>query len=131
MSEEFSPIVTETFSELPPDQRKTKARIVFQGSWVRDGEGQQAVFDIMGSTPSTIESSKHLDCWGGREGYAVEIADGVRAYTQVPLQGPATWCRLADSIAPPEWKAKFRDPVCLFDGKFIWSPVRRHILARL
>ena len=26
------PIVTEKFSELPPDQRKTKARIVFQGS---------------------------------------------------------------------------------------------------
>jgi len=106
-------ICVEKGSELPKGDpnRKFKGRVVFQGNNVKDEESMQALFNDLGSSPSTIAAGHFADFYGMLEGHIVQQADAVRAYTQAPLMGTKTWVRIPREEQPPSWR-RFRDPVC-------------------
>ena len=50
-------LVYEKHSELAPDKRKLKGRVVFLGNQVKDQHGACAVFEEMASAPAGMEAS--------------------------------------------------------------------------
>ena len=105
-------ICVEKGSELPQGSpgRKFKGRVVFQGSNVKDEHSYNALFNDLGSSPAASSANKLIDAYGCRPGRVVEVADGVRAYTQAPLMGVRTWIRLPRDQLPAEFQ-HLRDPV--------------------
>ena len=78
-------------AELPdehPDQ-KYKGRYVFDGrrGYVKDEYNSTALFEELGSSPATIESSKIIDFYGLLSGNSQEDADADQAYTQALKPG--------------------------------------------
>ena len=52
----------EKHSELPPDQRSYKGRVVFRGDQTKDESGYYAVFSEQGTSASHLAAAKFLDC---------------------------------------------------------------------
>ena len=99
--------------ELPeghPD-RKLKARDVFLGDNVRDEYFNYAIFDEVGSSPSSIEAGRAVDAFSVFPGYTQEQSDAVSAYTQSFLKGIMTWVSLPRERWPASWKG-MHNPVC-------------------
>jgi hypothetical protein len=111
--------------ELPDgDPRKIdKGRFVYQGSDIRDQNGMTALFDQLGSNPSTMEASKACDAYGLQPGFVTEQSDCDKAYIQSFLKGPPTWASLPKDIWPAHWAAKFRDPVVLIKKAIYGHPL--------
>ena len=59
-------IVVEKNSELPDTdkRRKSKGRAVFEGNYVKDEVGNWAIFQDLGSSPSTMEAARAADAYG-------------------------------------------------------------------
>ena len=77
--------------------RKYKYRVVFQGNRVVNQDYEAAVFEDLGSSPATLESSRACDMYGCAPGNDCEMADAEQAYVQALLTGTETWVCL-----PPE-----------------------------
>ena len=105
------PIVSEKNSEMAPEHRKMKGRIVFQGSNVRDEFNAAAVFADLSSAPATMQAGKACDSIGMLPGNQEELADAVQAYIQCRLKGTKTVVRLPKNLWPPTWSGMV-DPVC-------------------
>ena len=67
--------------------RKYKGRFVYDGrsGAVRDEHNAFALFEDLGSSPATLDSSKIVDAYGLIEGNDAEDADAEQAYTQAML----------------------------------------------
>ena len=76
-------------SELPEGhaKRKFKGRVVFQGNRVTNQSWEAAIFQDLGSAPSTMDASKAADFYGLAPGHSVEIAGAEQAYIQAELSG--------------------------------------------
>ena len=89
---------------------------MLQGSFVRDSEGQAALFGEIASTPTSLNTMRAGITYAGLvEGGETQQSDAVSAYTQhilTPADGDPVWIRLpADWMLPCH--AKFADPVFL------------------
>ena len=98
------PIVVEKGSELPPEQRRYKGRVVFQGNNVKD-QDNHAVFNELASSASLMVAGKFLDVIGSLEGCGQEQSDAEQAYTQALLKGHTTWIFLPRDQWPDSWKS--------------------------
>ena len=80
-------------SELAKDdpRRKFKYRVVLQGNTVVTQNWEAAMFQDMGSNPSSMQSGKSADCYGCLPGHCTEQADAEQAYIQAELKGTETW----------------------------------------
>ena len=89
----LAPIVVEKNHELPEGDPKHvfKGRVVFLGDQVHDQNWEAAMFQEIGSAPSTIEASRAADCYGLMPGNQITTSDGEQAYIQADLKGPCTW----------------------------------------
>ena len=76
----------EKHSELPPEKRGYKGRVVFRGDQVRDDTGHFAVFTEQSTSASHLESAKVLDAIARFPGNDGEDADARGAYHQVILE---------------------------------------------
>ena len=110
----FGIVVEKNFElDAGDPRRKYKGRAVFQGSNVRDQDGNWAIFQELGSNPATMEAARCADAYGLIEGHAVEQSDAEQAYTQAWLMGTETWVRLPRDQWPQAWiDAGMQDPVC-------------------
>ena len=71
------PILVEKNSELDEDDplRKFKGRVVYDGSFVRDQDGNVALFQELSSCPATMQAGKAADGHGCFPGHTIEQAD--------------------------------------------------------
>ena len=100
-------------SELSPEFRKYKYRVVFQGNRVIGQNYEAAIFQDLGSTPATLEGSRVADAFGVQENWATEVADAEQAYVQAELKGTETWVYI-----PPEgWPDGMLSSICKMRGK--------------
>ena len=100
-------------SELPPGAkgRKHKGRVVFQGNRVSDEQRNHALFQDLGSAPSSMESARFADFVGCTENCEEELSDAEMAYIQSPFAPDAieTWVALPEERWPAEWHQAVRD----------------------
>ena len=101
----------EKHSELAPENRKYKGRVVFRGDQVKDETGFYAVFSEQGTSASHLAAAKFLDAIARMPGNNGEDSDAVGAYTQAELGGEETWISLPYARRPKAWQ-KFAEPVC-------------------
>ena len=101
-------ICVEKSSELPKsDPRRTfKYRVVFQGNNVVTQSWETAMFQDLGSNPSSMQSGKAADCYGCLPNHTVEQADAEQAYIQAELKGTETWVALPTEAWPDAWYNK-------------------------
>ena len=130
------PLCVEKHSELPPEQRKYKGRVVFQGNRVQDQNANYAVFDELASSASLMSAGKMLDIIGCQDGFTVEQSDAQQAYTQSELGGVETWIMLPRDQWRPGWSGKFRVPVVRLRLALYGHPLsgaywERHCTAKL
>ena len=90
--------------------RRHKGRVVFQGNRVFDEFRDSALFQDLGSAPSTMDAARACDLYGCVEGCSEEIADAEGAYTQSPFDDECTetWVLLPESEWPDEWHEAVR-----------------------
>jgi len=104
-------IVVEKNTELCLAEPLYNGRAVFQGNNVRNVNGDWAIFQELGSCPSTMEAARCADACGLLHDHAVQQSDAEQAFTQAWLDGTATWVRLPRDQWPASW-ANMTDPVC-------------------
>ena len=73
-------------SELEPQFRKYKGRVVLRGDIVKDDSGSYAVFTEQGSSASQMTAAKIMDIISRLPGCDGQAADAVSAYTQVKME---------------------------------------------
>ena len=107
-------ICVEKHSELPKEdkRRKFKGRGVLLGNQVKNQNFEAALFQDLGNSPASFESSRWADMYGCLPGHNVQLADAIQAYIQASLTGVACWVELPDEAWPP-WidRKKYRRPV--------------------
>jgi len=105
-------ICVEKSSELPKGdpRRKFKYRVVFQGNNVVTQNWEAAMFQDLGSNPSSMQSGKAADCYGCFEGHCTEQADAEQAYVQAELKGTETWVALPPEAWPDSWYSRDHQP---------------------
>ena len=122
-------ICVEKGSELAPELRKYKGRVVFQGNQVKNQDWEAAMFQDLGSAPATMEAGKAADIYGSLPGHDIEQADAEQAYVQAPMRSPAkTWVLLPKSQWHPSWEGMHR-PVVPIAQSTLWAPGQRHLLG--
>ena len=114
-------------SELPVGHkdRRYKGRFVYDGRthMARDEYNAYALFEDLGSSPATLESSKMVDAYGLMPGHDAEDADAEQAYTQAVLTGPPCWVTLPQEHWPASWsKLGYDDPVVPLDYALYGHP---------
>ena len=77
-------------SELEPQYRKYKGRVVLPGDIVKDDSGSYAVFTEQGSSASQTTAAKVMDIISSLPGCSGQAADAVSAYTQVKMEDAST-----------------------------------------
>ena len=75
-------------------RNKYKYRVVFGGNIVVGNYWEAAVFQDMGSSPSTMTAGKLLDYYSCINGHLGEQADACQAYMQSDFTGTPTWIML-------------------------------------
>ena len=92
-------------SELPEadPRRKYKGRAVFLGDQVKDQDGNVALFQELGSAPTTMSASKIADYHGLLPGNVLMTADVTSAYLQAEITGTKTWVELPPGRWPDAW----------------------------
>ena len=107
-------ICVEKHSELPKEdkRRKFKGRGVLLGNQVKNQNFEAALFQDLGNSPASFESSRWADMFGCLPGHNVQLADAIQAYIQASLTGVACWVELPDEAWPP-WinRKSYRRPV--------------------
>ena len=107
-------ICVEKHSELPKEdkRRKFKGRGVLLGNKVKNQNFEAALFQDLGNSPASFESSRWADMFGCLPGHNVQLADAIQAYIQASLTGVACWVELPDE-AWPRWinRKSFSKPV--------------------
>ena len=95
-----------------------KGRIVFGGDQVRTGEGDWAVFEEVGSIPTTMTASRILlACKMLDPNLMICQSDCISAYVQATLpEGDVTYCSLPRQWWPKRWfnadgTCKYLNPV--------------------
>ena len=117
-------ICFEKFSELAPDVRIYKGRVVFGGQEIRQAEGLQVLFNDGGSGAPFISSSKVVDGVLLMPGCDGEQADALMAYTQAPIEGTSAWVSLPKHAWPDWWHdLGYDDPVCPLQLSFYGHPM--------
>ena len=107
----------EKHSELPPERRTYKGRVVFRGDQVKDETGCYAVFSEQGTSASHLSAAKSLDYIARIPGNAGGDSDAIGAHHQVVLDEMSecinvdTWISLPPAHRPPSWH-KLQNPVC-------------------
>ena len=98
-------IRVEKGSELPKGspQRKYKFRIVYQGNNVVNQNYEAAMFQDLGSSPSTMDAGKAADLYGSLQDHDIQQADAEQAYVQADLTGTECWICLPQEQWDPEW----------------------------
>ena len=76
----------EKHSELPPQDRVYKGRVVLRGDQIKDESGFNAVFSEQGTSSSEISTAKFMDAIAKMPGNPGENSDAVGAYTQVEMK---------------------------------------------
>ena len=95
------------------DAQKYKGRIVVSGDKVKTATGQWAVFQEIGTVPSTMAACRILlVAFSLMKNAKLLQSDCVRAYVQAPMKGTKTYIRLPKAWWPKHWAARFRDPIC-------------------
>ena len=90
--------------------RRYKGRYVFDGSNVFDQSFNHAIFQELGSVPSSLEASKIADWYGLWPGHTCEQADAEQAYTQAVLDTTTTtWVIIPREYWPEGWAEKYGD----------------------
>jgi len=122
-------ICVEKSSELPKGdpRRKFKYRVVFQGSNVVTHNWEAAMFQDLGSNPSSIQSGQAADCYGCFAGHCTEQADAEQASVQAELKGTETWVALPPEAWPAAWYTpdgipKYQRPVVRLLRALCWHP---------
>ena len=118
-------IVVEKGAELPLGHagRKFKGRTVFLGDQVRNQDGQSAIFEELSSAPAAMEAGRLCDLWGCAPNNKQTTADGVQAYVQAWLQGPATWVEIPVIHWPQSWRERgLQRPVVLLKKALYGHP---------
>ena len=111
-------ICVEKGSELAPELRKYKGRVVFQGNAVKNQNWEAAMFEDLGSSPATMEAGKAEDV-GTLPGYDVQRADAEQAYVPAPMRSPVkTWITLPRNQWPKEWEGVHRPVVPMFKALY-------------
>ena len=95
------------------DAQKYKGRIVVSGDKVKTATGQWAVFQEIGTVPSTMAACRILlVAFSLMKNAKLLQSDCVRAYVQAPMKGTKTYIRLPKAWWPKHWAGRFRDPIC-------------------
>ena len=96
---------------------------MFGGDQIRNSTGDWAIFDEVGSTPTTMTV-----CWALIAGQALNSShtellqsDCKRAYIQAKLDGPPTFIELPREWWPASWASMHR-PVCRLDKALYGHP---------
>ena len=109
-------------SQLEPQYKKYKGRLVLRGDIVKDDSGAYPVFTQQGSSASQMTAAKVMDIVSRIPGCAGQPADAVSAYTQVQMEDapkllkipksefPDIWIRLPRHKWPKSWSS-MEDPV--------------------
>jgi len=101
-------------SELEESLWKWKYRAVLGGDNIRTADGAYAIFDDVGSTPSTMGAARSLMAMHAADPKLCLLqSDCIRAYIQalLPDDGPQTWVRLPKAWWPKSWIGVYSDPV--------------------
>ena len=88
-------------------RRYFKYRVVFQGNMVKNQNRDIALFQVMASTPATLEASKYADAYACFPGHSLSGRDVEQAYLRATLKGRATYVMLPqESWTLEMWKLK-------------------------
>ena len=88
-----------------------KGRIVLGGDKIKTADGQWAIFNDVGSMPSTMAASRVAIAMKSlHPEWELLQSDCERAYIQAEITGPITYVRLPKAWWPAEW-ASYKDPV--------------------
>ena len=94
------------------NERNTNIASFFGGNNILDQTWEQAVFQSLGSSPSTMSAGKFLDYYSCINGNSGEQADAEQAYIQAELKGPETWVFIPPEGRPDGWSdGGYRTPV--------------------
>eukprot|EP00972_Heterocapsa_arctica_P045530 6722020-Heterocapsa_arctica.AAC.1 len=87
-----------------------KGRCVFARERCARREPPNFVFQLLISSPATLEAAESVDAFGLLPGHNVEQCVAQQAYVQSKLGVTPTWVALPKILRPKEL-SKFRDPV--------------------
>ena len=74
---------------------------------------EAALFQDLGNSPATFDTSSWADYYGCLPGNDVQTADAIQAYIQAKLSGTPCWVELHDEAWHPSAnRHKYRRPVC-------------------
>ena len=89
-----------------------KGRIVLSGDRIKTASGDWAVFQELGTVPSTMAACRIITAAHALVKDSMLLqSDCLMAYTQAEMTGPPTYIRLPKPWWPQGWANKFRDPV--------------------
>ena len=118
-------LCVQTGSELPDGdaRKKFKYRVVFGGNTVIDQSWESAVFQNLGSSPSSMSAAKFIDYYSCLDGNDGAQAGAEQAYVQAALKGPETWEFIPPEGRPLDWNdIGFRTPVVRLRKSVVWHP---------
>jgi len=100
--------------EMEESARRYKGRIVFRGDSTKDQNGSAAIFQELGSHPTTVQDINSNLAYGAIKGHKTSVADAIRAYVQSTLKSKhPTWVAIPRELWPPSWHARgYRRPMC-------------------
>jgi len=102
-------------SELPitDKRRKYKGRYCYRTPTARDQDGAIAIFQEMGSRPTTIVSLNISIAYGSLPGHSMTVADAIKAYVQSLLvTDTPTYLELEKNLMPKKFQ-HIEKPCCL------------------
>ena len=113
---------------------------MFGGDDIKDSRGDFAIFEEVGSTPTSMAVCRALVAGHALHYSTTELlqSDCKRAYIQAKLDGPPTFVELPKEWWPPHWRGMQR-PVCRLDKALyghpkagdLWADRLSSILAEL
>ena len=97
--------------------------MVFGGDQIKDSSGHWAIFDEVGSVPTSMAVCRALLCGHALNQSTTELlqSDCQRAYIQAKLTGPPTFIELPREWWPAKWQG-MRRPVCCLDKALYGHP---------
>jgi len=112
------------FYEMSPELHRYKGRIVFRGDSTKDQHGASAVFQELGSSPTSVQDVNCNLAYGAVPGNATTAADAQRAYVQADLKSKfETWVSIPRELWPAAWHSKgFHRPMCLLKKALYGHP---------
>ena len=111
----FPIIGVKNFEDPDEEEHRWKGRTVLGGDAIKTVTGDWAVFNDIGSVPSTMTAARiALACAAMTPGAQVLQSDCIRAYIQATMDSPDgidTYVELPKAWWPAHWQ-KYKRPVC-------------------